>query len=89
MKVVTRFSFDEGQLRTIRAAHGRGGVATRKECQTFIDRAVRAALDEAPDPRPKRRPKPKPEPKAPLPEKDPTAERKRIGRLYRTEPQAL
>lgn len=51
MKVKFLFSFDEPQLRQIRAAIGRGGVATRKECVVFIDRAVRAAIDAAPTPK--------------------------------------
>jgi len=55
MKVRTVFTFEELQLRTIRAALGRGGKATRKECVTFIDRAVRAALDKAPNPKPAKR----------------------------------
>ena len=55
MKVRTAFEFDDVTLRTVRAAHGRGGKATRKECVTFIDRAVRAALRAAPDPKPARR----------------------------------
>ena len=44
MKVRAAFMLTEIELRTIRAAHGRGGKATRKECVTFIDRAVRDAL---------------------------------------------
>lgn len=51
MKVRTGFTFDDEQLRSVRAAIGRGGKATRKECLTFIDRAVRTALDAAPTPR--------------------------------------
>lgn len=51
MKVRVAFSFDEVQLRTIRASIQRGGKATRKECVTFIDRAVRDALDKAPEPK--------------------------------------
>ena len=55
MKVRTAFTFTETELRTLRAALGRGGVATRKECLTFIDRAVRTAIDAAPTPKAKRR----------------------------------
>lgn len=66
MKVVSRFSLDETALRTIRAAHGRGGVASRRECVTFIDRAVREALDKAPEPRPARKRVVKPAPVPPV-----------------------
>lgn len=55
MKVNNAFMFDETQLRTVRAAIGRGGKATRKECRVFIDRAIRSALDAAPEPKAKRR----------------------------------
>lgn len=68
MKVIAHFNFSNEQLRTVRAAHGRGGKATRKECLTFLDRALAAALKAAPDPRPVRKRLPKPEPKpAPAP----------------------
>jgi hypothetical protein len=59
MKVNTSFAFSEEQLRTIRAALGRGGAATRKECRYFVERAVEFALKAAPEPKPKRRPVPK------------------------------
>lgn len=66
MKVRCAFSFTDEQLRTVRAAHGRGGKATRKECMTFVDRAVAAAFKAAPEPRPVRKRRPKPEPPPPL-----------------------
>lgn len=47
-------NLSEDELRTIRAAVGRGGKATRNECRIFIDRAVRKALHDAPEPKPKR-----------------------------------
>lgn len=62
MKVNAAFTFSDDQLRSIRAAHGRGGAATRKECRIFIARAVEAALHAAPEAKPKRRPVPKPAP---------------------------
>ena len=62
MKVNTGFVFTEDQLRTVRAALKRGGVATRKECRMFVTRAVEAALHAAPEPKPKRRPAPAPAP---------------------------
>ena len=58
MKVRTAFEFSDAQLRTIRAAHGRGGKATRKESVGFVLRAVEAALKAAPEAKPARRPKP-------------------------------
>lgn len=67
MKVKTAFQFDEQQLRTIRASIGRGGKATRAESRIFIDRAVRKALDDAPEPKRVSRVKreaPKPDPRA-------------------------
>lgn len=54
MTVVVRFELSEAQLRTVRAAYGRGGVATRKESSLFINRAVAEALDKAPEPKVKR-----------------------------------
>lgn len=54
MKVRTAFTLSDDDLRSIRAAHGRGGKATRKECLTFIDRAVRDAIQAAPTPKPAR-----------------------------------
>lgn len=54
MKVRAAFTFTPDQLGRIRAAHGRGGKATRKECVTFIDRAVHAALSAAPEPKRRR-----------------------------------
>jgi hypothetical protein len=62
MKVRFAVGFDEAQLRSIRASIGRGGKATRKECQVFIDRAVRLALDKAPEAKPVRVKRAKPEP---------------------------
>lgn len=94
MKVRTGFNFDDGQLRTIRAAVGRGGVATRRECVTFIDRAVRDALAKAPDPRPARKRAPKAEPPAPEPvltddqeRQQAIARRDKIRRLFRVNPE--
>lgn len=93
MKVISKHNFDEATLRTIRAAHGRGGVASRKECLTFIDRAVRDALAKAPDPRPtrKRAPKPAPEPPTLLTEDQERAQaierRERIRKLFRVSPE--
>jgi len=90
MKVRTVFTFEELQLRTIRAALGRGGKATRKECVTFIDRAVRAALDKAPEAKPARAkllkaaPKPRPTIGAETTEQA-IAQREHIKGMYRTE----
>jgi hypothetical protein len=55
MKVRVAFSFEETQLRTIRAAIGRGGRATRNECVVFINRAVTKAIEAAPEPKPARK----------------------------------
>lgn len=49
MKVRFAFNFGETELRSIRASIGRGGKATRKECYIFVDRAIRTALDKAPE----------------------------------------
>ena len=59
MKVNIGLVLNDDQLRTIRAALGRGGVATRKECRYFVERAIEAAFKKAPEPKPKRRPVPK------------------------------
>lgn len=90
MKVRYAASFDELDLRTVRAAIGRGGKATRKECVVFIDRAVRAALKAAPDPKPARTPRSKgPSPTArPVVENEEQAtieQRNRIASLYKHE----
>lgn len=61
MKVRYAVNFEEHDLRTIRAAIGRGGKATRKECAIFIDRAVRDAVKRAPEPKPARAKTPKTE----------------------------
>jgi len=95
MKVQTAFAFTDDQLRSIRAAFGRGGVATRKESRLFIARAVEAALRAAPEAKPKRRPVPKPAPVAPvvLTEDEEVARdralRDKIRRLYRATRPAL
>lgn len=62
MKVRYAVNLEEHDLRSIRAAIGCGGKATRKECVTFIDRAVRKAIKDAPDPKPARTRQPKPAP---------------------------
>jgi hypothetical protein len=91
VKVNTSFVFTDEQLRTIRAALGRGGAATRKECRYFIDKAVAAAFDKAPEPKPKRRPAPKVVVKMPitLTEEQEMTEwrekRDKIRKMYRTE----
>jgi len=54
MRVVVKFEFSEATLRAIRAAYGRGGVATRKESSLFVNRAVAAAILAAPEPKVKR-----------------------------------
>jgi len=59
MKVIYKRGFDDLALRTVRAALGRGGRATRKECVLFIDRAIGTALAKAPEPRPARVKRPK------------------------------
>ena len=89
MKVWTAFSLSETELRTIRAAVGRGGRATRKECVVFIDRAVRDALRRAPDPKPARRKRLPAPPAAPVPDAPPVDEstaasrnRDRIRAIY-------
>lgn len=51
MTVRLRFDISEDQRRAIRAALGRGGKATRKECSLFIERAAQQAIEEAPKPR--------------------------------------
>lgn len=93
MKVRTAFDFSDAQLRTIRAAHGRGGIATRKESVIFIARAVEAALKAAPEAKPARRrvAKPLPPPPAPPPTADEEAaaakaRRDAIRRLYLGKP---
>lgn len=87
MTVNHRFAFTEDELRTIRAAIGRGGKATRKECAVFINRAVKAALDAAPEPKAKRVKRVKTDPSArPVvvdEHADAIAQRNRIARLYR------
>lgn len=86
MKVVFKRTFDDLALRTIRAAIGRGGRASRKECLTFIDRAISDALRAAPDPKPKRTPRPKGETFVVKPVETPEevkAARDRIRKIYK------
>lgn len=64
MKVRSGFTFDETDRRLIRATFGRGGMATRKEAVQFIDRAIRKALENAPEPKPKRVKREKKDPSA-------------------------
>lgn len=88
MKVRSLFTFDEAQLRSIRAAQGRGGRATRAECQVFINRAVSKAIDAAPETKPTRKKLVKPAKKVVVPPADTTesavAQRERIKGMYRT-----
>lgn len=92
MKVRAAFTFDDLALRTVRAAHGRGGKATRKECIVFIDRAVSEALKRAPDPKPARVKRPRAsKPAGFTPPGSETSEearaaRERIRKLYRCAP---
>jgi molybdenum cofactor biosynthesis enzyme MoaA len=60
MKVPVKLDLTEDQLRRIRAAYGRGGVATRAEVRTWLDRVVQTALKAAPEPK-RRRAVPPPE----------------------------
>lgn len=82
MTVKTRFNFTDEEVRTIRAAIGRGGKATRKECVVFIDRAVRTALAAAPEPK-RRQPKREKGEGMPVPDADhPQAENARIRGIF-------
>jgi len=56
MKVNHKFEFAERDRQLIRAALGRRGLSSRTETRIFIERAVREALDRAPEPK-VRRPK--------------------------------
>jgi hypothetical protein len=56
MTVTLRLDLSETVLRSIRAADGRGGRATRKEARAFAEVAVRVAVDRLPPPK-VRRPK--------------------------------
>lgn len=57
MKANFSLDFTELDRRTVRASVGRGGQATRKELRIFVERAIRAALHNAPEPKPKRQKK--------------------------------
>lgn len=54
MKVNCALELSDQDRRRVRAAIGRGGVATRKEIRIFAERAIRGALAAAPEPKPKR-----------------------------------
>lgn len=56
MVTAVRFDFNEDVLRSIRAGHGRGGKASRKEVKMFVEVAVHAALKNLPPPK-RRKPK--------------------------------
>ena len=51
MNVTVKLALTETDRRTIRAAMGRGGQATRSDVRTFVDRAYREALGAAPEPK--------------------------------------
>jgi molybdenum cofactor biosynthesis enzyme MoaA len=61
MRVPIRLELTEDQLRRVRAAYGRGGVATRNEVRTWLDRVVQTALRAAPEPKRRRVASPAPE----------------------------
>lgn len=88
MKVRTGFEFSEEDRRRIRASIARGGQATRRECVTFIDRVVRAALadQELPRTRTKRvkgaDPSARPDVPAEREGEVAVAQRRRIAALY-------
>lgn len=54
MKINLSLDVTDQDRRTVRAAIGRGGVATRKEIRIFAERAIRGALAAAPEPKPRR-----------------------------------
>ena len=66
MKIHLSLELTDTDRRTVRAAIGRGGVATRKEVRIFAERAIRGAIAAAPDPKPKRAARPAPPPPSPI-----------------------
>lgn len=55
MRINVTIVLDEAQLRRVRAAHGRGGKATRAECRTWFQRVVLDAIAGAPEPKVRRK----------------------------------
>jgi hypothetical protein len=58
MKVHCALEMTDTDRRRVRAAIGRGGVATRKEIRIFAERAIRRALETGPEPKTRQRPAP-------------------------------
>ena len=92
MRANVAVELSETDRRRIRAALGRGGMATRREFRIFADRAIRDAIAATPEPRPTRRAK-APAPATPIAlESDDarcsTCERPKVehGRMGRTCP---
>jgi hypothetical protein len=54
MKINHSLDLTDTDRARVRAAIGRGGLATRKEIRIFVDRAIRAAIASTPDPKPRR-----------------------------------
>jgi hypothetical protein len=63
MTINLKLDLNEEQLRRIRAAHGRGGKATRNECRVWLNRTIAAGLIALPEPKVRGR-KPGQEPQA-------------------------
>lgn len=54
MRINLPLELTDTERRTVRAALGRGGVATRKEIRVFAEHAIRSAISAAPAPKPVR-----------------------------------
>lgn len=63
MKTNVSIRMTDDDRARVRAALGRGGLATREEIRIFVDRAIVRALAQTPEPK-RRRPKPAPAPTA-------------------------
>ena len=63
MTINLKLDLNEDQLRRVRAAHGRGGKATRNECRVWLNRLIAAGIIALPEPKVRGR-KPGEEPQA-------------------------
>lgn len=70
MRLNVTLVLSDDERRRVRAALGRGGVATRADCRIWLQRLVADTLQAGPAPKVRRKAAPKPEPAKPEPARD-------------------
>lgn len=80
MTINLKLQFTEDQLRRVRAAHGRGGKATRNECRVWLNRIIAAGVQGLPEPKRRgRQPAPDYVPQAVTRAREKAAERRKAA----------